>query len=68
MKKLQHTFKCYKYGTLTFKVKKISSSGNSNKSMQTLDCRKPFVYGTSKDIINKNYNINKCKILTKKYK
>ena len=60
----QQRFKSKKHNVFTEKVNKIAMSANNAKRIQSIDSIKTYGYGTSEDLVCKNWEI-KCNNIIK---
>ena len=60
----QQRFKSKKHNVFTEKVNKIAMSANNAKRIQSINSIKTYGYGTSKDLVCKNWEI-KCNNIIK---
>ena len=65
--KTQERFKSERRNVFTEEVNKIALSSNDNKSMESVDSRETYAYGTTKDPVSEKEEI-KCNSIIKWYK
>ena len=61
---MEKRFKSERHNVFTEKINKIALSSNDDKTMQSIDSIKTYVYGTSKDLISEKEEI-KCNNILK---